>query len=73
MEYIITRLPLVSEAILILTIGIISNCLLQRSSMMNTLNSLGKGMKRIEKKKRSGTEIICPICANVIRANLPPE
>lgn len=40
---------------------------------MNTLNSLGKGMKRIEKIKRSGTEIICPICANVIRANLPPE
>lgn len=51
MEYIITRLPLVSEAIIILTIGIISNCLLQRSSMMNTLNSLGKDMKRIKKKE----------------------
>jgi hypothetical protein len=36
-------------------------------------------MKRIEKKKkevvakRSGTEIICPICANRIRADLYPE
>lgn len=36
------------------------------------MNSLGKGLKQIE-KKRSGTETICPICANVIRANLPPE
>lgn len=52
MEYIIPQLPLVSEAILIFTIRIISNCLFQRNSMMNTLNSLGKGMKRIEKKKK---------------------